>query len=100
MNPRLNRLGVAGAAALLLAVASPIAAQQRAPSDANFRCKDGTYSTADTRQGACSSHGGVKSAVTHRSTQNGRVPTATPAERTPAPPAATAAPANARFRCT
>ena len=29
------------------------------PADASARCKDGTYSTSTTAQGACSSHGGV-----------------------------------------
>jgi len=32
----------------------------KAPADATGECKDGTYTTSATREGACSSHGGVK----------------------------------------
>ena len=48
----------ATALALGLFVAQP-AAQAR-PDDATAKCKDGTYSTAKTRSGACASHGGVE----------------------------------------
>jgi hypothetical protein len=33
---------------------------QGKPANATAQCKDGTYSTAKTRQGACSRHGGVQ----------------------------------------
>ena len=48
----------AAALALGLLVAQPSA--QARPDDATARCKDGTYSTAHSRQGACAGHGGVK----------------------------------------
>jgi hypothetical protein len=45
------------AAALALAASG---AWAKAPADATGECKDGTYTTSATKEGACSSHGGVK----------------------------------------
>lgn len=44
-------------AVLALAAAN---AWAKAPPDATGECKDGTYTTAAQKEGACSSHGGVK----------------------------------------
>ena len=44
-------------ATLALAAAN---AWAKAPPDATGECKDGTYTTAAQKEGACSSHGGVK----------------------------------------
>jgi hypothetical protein len=46
------------AAALALSPPIVVSAQTK-PANATAQCKDGTYSTAKTRRGACSAHGGV-----------------------------------------
>jgi hypothetical protein len=49
-----------GAAALIaLALAPANLAAQTKPKNATGQCKDGTYTTAKSKEGACSSHGGV-----------------------------------------
>jgi hypothetical protein len=47
------------ALAVALAAAAP-GAWAKAPAGSTGECKDGTYTTSATREGACSSHGGVK----------------------------------------
>jgi hypothetical protein len=55
-----------GCIAVLLTLAAPafladVSGQPNAaPQGATAQCKDGTYSTAKTKRGACSGHGGVK----------------------------------------
>jgi Protein of unknown function (DUF3761) len=53
--------GVAWCLAVAMALAVPAvgAAQPKKPANATAQCKDGTYSTAKSKQGACSNHGGV-----------------------------------------
>ena len=53
MKKLLIPLGIALAATASLAWA-------KAPADATGECKDGTYTTSASKEGACSSHGGVK----------------------------------------
>ena len=51
---------VAATFAVTLAVPATLGAQtKKAPKGATALCKDGSYSSAKTKQGACSSHGGV-----------------------------------------
>ena len=104
---------VAAALAFGGATAAPAAAQ--APAGATAQCKDGSYSSAKTKQGACSKHGGVATWLadeapapppksTRAPAESRKAPSAperpTPqSEATPtqAPPAG--APANATAQC-
>ncbi len=59
---RVRRFVMAGCVAGALALAIPTvgAAQEKTkPKNATAECKDGTYSTAKSKRGACSGHGGV-----------------------------------------
>jgi hypothetical protein len=51
-------LSAVGAMALIALGPTNIAAQTK-PKNATGQCKDGTYTTAKSKEGACSSHGGV-----------------------------------------
>jgi hypothetical protein len=60
-----RRLLPAGVLTTALALAAPAflasvhGQSNAAPSGATAQCKDGTYSTAKTKRGACSGHGGI-----------------------------------------
>ena len=56
--------GAASSAAPAAGAAASAPPSGGAPANATFECKDGTYSTAKTSQGACSRHGGVDHALT------------------------------------
>jgi hypothetical protein len=52
---------ISGSALLFRAAPAPaMAAEQVMPPEATALCGDGSWSTADKKKGACSSHGGVK----------------------------------------
>ena len=69
-------------------VAAPLA--QTRPKNATAQCKDGTYSTAKTKQGACSKHGGVATWFADETpaptTKTPSAPTQAPAATTQTPP--------------
>src|SRR5262249_51969623 len=46
--------------AVALAFGAPLLAAQCKPANATAQCKDGTYSTAKSKSGACSDHGGIQ----------------------------------------
>ena len=77
-----RRIFSASILAAVLAFGVPALAQKpaSAPKDSTAQCKDDTFSKAKTEQGACSSHGGVK-------TWWGAEAAPPPAAAKPAPPA-------------
>jgi hypothetical protein len=105
-----RRIFSASILAAVLAFGVPALAQKpaSAPKDATAQCKDNTYSKAKTEQGACSSHGGVKTwwgseaaapAAPSKPSPNPSKPS--PKESAPAPKAKTQAgrPADATAQC-
>jgi hypothetical protein len=72
----------------LLLWTAPVGAQS-APKGATAQCKDGTYSTAQTKQGACSRHGGVKTWLAAEKSATAAAPV-TPQAPAPAASAPTA----------
>jgi uncharacterized protein with FMN-binding domain len=86
------------AGALALAMPLFVVAEQAKPKGATGQCKDGTYTTAQSRQGACSRHGGVATWFADQAPAS-----KAPAPRTTAPAAASQPssnrPANATAQC-
>jgi hypothetical protein len=93
---RTFRLTLATLSLGLLAATSSLVAQ--APAGSTGRCSDGTYTSAKTKSGACSRHGGVKewfAAPTAVPTS----PPPAPPKRAPAPVAVSGRPAGATGSC-
>ena len=81
----------------LVCAAGSLAAQ--APAGTTGVCKDGSYTSAKTKTGACSKHGGVKTWLAAPSAAPTAAPPAAPTAAPPAPAAASAKPAGATGAC-
>jgi hypothetical protein len=93
--------------ALLVGLAASSRSLAQAPAGSTGECKDGTYTTAESKRGACAGHGGVKSwFVTDKKSDNEKTEKTTKSSSkktesesksaaTTAAPAAAAAPATA-----
>jgi len=58
---RTHRLGASASCAVLaVTFSSALLWAQTKPADATAQCKDGTYSTATSKESACSDHGGIQ----------------------------------------
>ena len=79
-------------ATLVLLIAGLGAAYAQAPAGATGECKDGTYTTQESKKGACAGHGGVKS-WTGASSSKMAAPAASSSMAAPATAAAASNPA-------
>jgi hypothetical protein len=83
---------------IVLGLTISASANAQVPAGATGECKDGTYTTAESKSGACSGHGGVKNwtgdKVSAKSASTTVAPAAATATAPPQAPAAPPAPAS------
>lgn len=70
----LRNLMTAACVAATLGIGLPAVAAAKPPKNATAQCADGTYSTAKTKQGACSKHGGVQTWFADQATSSSVTP--------------------------
>jgi hypothetical protein len=77
-----------------LALTVSAVSNAQAPTGSTGECKDGTYTTAGSKRGACAAHGGVKDWYgSSAAAKSGSTPSTPAAAKAPAPAMAAAAPA-------
>ena len=72
-----------------------LSVQAQSPTGSTGECKDGTYTSAEKKRGACAAHGGVKDWYETKKATESKTPAAAAAPATAKPAAAAAAPAAA-----
>ena len=77
---------LAGPTILVAGLAFSAAAFAQAPAGSTGECKDGTYSSAESKRGACAGHGGVKEWYADKKATESKAAAATPAKATAAGP--------------
>jgi hypothetical protein len=63
--------------------------EEQRPRDATAKCKDGSYSSAQSHSGACAGHGGVATWLTDSTARTTAAPRTPPEEQETVPPAST-----------